>query len=298
MSMEAGGDSASARWSGKALFAITVWGASFVATRLALQTFTPYGLTATRLTVSAVAMLALARWSRRAIIPTSDRRVCVLLGVIGAAHLFIQAHGLMHTSAVRTGWIIGFIPVTIAVGARIFLKQRLSRGAWLGVAIATGGITLIMLQDVREFANATVGDMLQLTSCITWTAHTLISAGPVSRNGPMTITAFVTALSALAIAPVALAGGPVLADPLNLTAVGAVLFLGVICGGIAHYCWYSALTEHGAARTGAYLYLEPFVTWIVARQALSEPVGPRTVIGGCLILVGVYAISRARRRMM
>ncbi|RJP38588.1 MAG: DMT family transporter [Phycisphaerales bacterium] len=297
MTTHSADDSSAARWSGKALFAVVVWGASFVATRMALETFTPYGLTATRLVVSGAAMLALARFSGRAIVPRGDRRVCVVLGAIGAVHLFIQAHGLMHTSAVRTGWIIGFIPVTIALGARVFLKQRLSSAAWLGVAIATGGITLIMLQQVREFVNASFGDMLQLSSCLTWTAHTLISAGPVRRNGPLTVTAFVTALSAVLMAPMAIFGGPLLAGAVTPRAVGALLFLGVICGGVAYYCWYAALTEHGAARTGSYLYLEPFVTWAVARRALQETVSVRTILGGCLILLGVYTIARARQRL-
>jgi drug/metabolite transporter (DMT)-like permease len=81
-------------------------------------------------------------------------------------------------------------------------------------------------------------------------------------------------------------------DRLSARAVAAALFLGIFCSGAAFLLWYAALREHGAARTGSYLYLEPFVTVGVSSALLGEPIAASVIAGGCLVLAGVWAVAR------
>jgi drug/metabolite transporter (DMT)-like permease len=74
----------------------------------------------------------------------------------------------------------------------------------------------------------------------------------------------------------------------------AVLFLGIVAGAVAQALWLRALGVLGAARTAAWLYLEPIVTVAVARSLLSEPVGWRAVVGGLVVLIGVAVVQGAR----
>ena len=124
------------------------------------------------------------RGGRRLPVP-ADRPACIGLGLVLAAHLLIQAYGLKHTSAIHTGWIVGFMPVTIALGAYLLRRQRLNALGWLGVAVGTGGVLLVTLKSTPDFAQARFGDLLQLASCLTWTVYTLAAGGPVARNGAL-----------------------------------------------------------------------------------------------------------------
>ena len=72
----------------------------------------------------------------------------------------------------------------------------------------------------------------------------------------------------------------------------SVIFLGVFCSGLAYLFWYSALEKKDSSIVGTYLYLEPLVTLVGAHFLLNEEIQWMTLVGGGMILVGVYLASR------
>jgi drug/metabolite transporter (DMT)-like permease len=72
----------------------------------------------------------------------------------------------------------------------------------------------------------------------------------------------------------------------------AITFLGIFCSGIAYIFWYDALKVLPVAQTGAFLYLEPIITVIVAAFILREAILLATLIGGITILIGVWLVNR------
>ncbi len=280
----------------KGLFAVVVWGASFVATRIVLEDLGPFHLVAARLLAGAalLAFMLKLRGGRMAPI-RRDVPVCLFLGGTLAAHLLIQAHGLQYTSAINTGWIIGFIPVTIAVGAQLLGQQRLGAGGWAGVAVGTAGVLLVTMRAPPNFADAHFGDVLQVTSCLTWTIYTLAGAGAITRNGALRVTTFTMGVAAL-IVTIATSFVGLPAGPVAPAAWLSLAFLGFICSGIAYYLWFSATDRYGPTRVAALLYFEPFVTLAAATAAMREPVTTNAVVGGMIVLVGVWLVSRGARR--
>lgn len=283
------------RVSGAALLAISLWGASFVATRFVLEVFSPLALVAFRLVLGSLLLVILGRaagyavWSVR-----GGRWVWLVLGGIMAAHLLIQAIGLKYTTAINTAWIIAFIPAVIALGARIFLGHRLDAGAWLGVAIATGGVLLVTARQPPDFSQARFGDLLQILSCFTWAAYTLIAIRPIGRHGSLPTTAIPMAVAAGVMTVAAgVHGRPLVGHP-TATHLAALAFLGAFCSGVAYLLWFRAVGRIGPARTGSYLYIEPFVTLAVAWSVMREPVTVNAVAGGIVVLFGVWLVNRKR----
>jgi drug/metabolite transporter (DMT)-like permease len=283
-------------WSGKALFVVAAWGASFVATRIALGSFTPFGLVGIRLLAGTLFLVAAGIAMGRTLLPSGkDLLVALFLGLVLGGHTLIQALGLQHTSAISTGWIIGFTPIPIALGGWLFLRERMAAAGWMGVAVAAAGVVLIVAATTPGFARARAGDALQILSTLTWTLYTLVGIGAVARSGALRITLPATACGAVILAATFPWTG-VLHRPLTPGAVAAAAFLGIVCSGLGYLLWYSALREHGAARVGSYLYLEPFFTMGAAAALLGEPVGAAVVAGGILVLAGVWAVARGSRR--
>lgn len=299
------------------IWAITFWGASFVATRVALEALSPVTLVAVRLLMGSalLGLIVLSRPGRTLPVPRDWPR-CLLLGVTLAAHLGVQAYGLLYTSAMNAGWIVGFMPVTIALGAHLLGQQRLHARGWLGVALGTAGVLLVTMRAPPDFRHARFGDLLQLSSCLTWTVYTLLATRPVMRSGALRVTLFAMAVAAvltalLALTPLLLGAG----QGATATAAAASLlrpdgsaalrrwdvllsigFLGVLCSGLAYYLWFKATEAHGPTRVAALLYLEPFVTLITAVLLLHEPILVNAVAGGLIVLVGVWLISRGASR--
>ena len=71
-----------------------------------------------------------------------------------------------------------------------------------------------------------------------------------------------------------------------------ILFLGVFCSGLAYLFWYSALEKKDSSIVGMYLYLEPLVTLSGAYVLLNEEIQWITLMGGGMILLGVYLATR------
>jgi len=79
---------------------------------------------------------------------------------------------------------------------------------------------------------------------------------------------------------------------LSLYSFLGVLFLGIFCSGIAYIFWYDALKSVPASQVGVFLYLEPFIAVIVAAFILGESTILASLIGGLLILFGVWMVNR------
>jgi len=284
------------RLSFKALLGVAFWGASFVATSLALKTLTPLGLVATRMLLGSATLFALAVGMGRRVLPAApDRLRCGVLGLILGGHLLIQAWGLQRTTATNTGWIIAFGPIAIAVGAWMFLRQKPGGRAWLGIALGAAGVLVIASSSGLRWGKAQFGDLLQIISCGTWAAYTLLAVGPVSRNGSLVVTVSAVAVAAGSATIAAFCSGWT-AGPVTGVAVGGVAFLGIACSGLAFWLWNAAVKDVGSTTAGMYLYLEPFVTWLVAAVILGERVNEMGLVGGLLVLAGVWVVSAARTK--
>ena len=111
------------------LGAILFWGASFVATKLALAELSPMAVVLGRSAVGGVFLLAVMLSQRRLPrVPRSCWRSVVIAGFLGVTlHQGVQAHALTVTTAARTGWLVAAVPLWSAILAWVFLRERLGR---------------------------------------------------------------------------------------------------------------------------------------------------------------------------
>jgi drug/metabolite transporter (DMT)-like permease len=279
------------------LLPILFWGASFVATRVALETFHPFGLVAVRFVLGVLLVYGyLAVRGERLWPERGDLVRCTFLGCVLGAHLLIQGFALLSTSAINSGWIVGFSPVIIALGAQLFLGQRLRSVGWIGVCLATLGVWLVTFAAAPDWKRPSAGDLLVLASTFTWATYSLASIGPVRRNGAVRVTAFALGVGALVCTSASVAFGFTIGPPSTAT-IGSLLFLGVLCSGVAFALWFRAIELYGAARIGALVYFQPFVTLAIGASVLHENVTRYALAGGPLVLVGVALVNRGSTRV-
>jgi len=284
---------------GGGLFAVAVWGASFIATKIALRELAPVTLVWLRFAMGVAVLAALA--ARRRELRRPAGRDLLLLGLLGlqgiTLHQWLQSTALVTAQASTSGWIVASAPVFIAVLARLALGERLAAAQAAGIAAAFAGVMLVATdgQPQRLLAGdlGTPGNWLIVASAANWAVFSVLSRGTVRRLPPAGAMFWVMAagwLGSTALLP--LGPGPGQVAALSPRGWAAAVFLGVLCSGVAYGLWYDALHRVSAARVGALLYLEPLFSQGVAAAVLGEPVLPATVAGGVVILAGVWLVNR------
>jgi len=277
-----------------------MWGCSFVATKAALREVSPVTLVLVRFAFGTALLLGLVAW--RGENPFPPREVWPALALMGFVGVFVhhiaQGFGLVVTSAVHAGWLIGLIPIWSAVLSALVLKERFGPAKIAGLMGGFAGALLVISRgkfspDTLHLP-ATRGDFLILFSTLNWAVYSILGHGTIKRLGPARATAGAMLFGWLMLWPffVWQRGWRELPN-LSGTGWGAILFLGIGSSGLGYLFWYSALERLEVSRVAAFLFVQPLVTLLAAVILLDEPVSATTVLGGLLVLVSVFVIQHA-----
>jgi drug/metabolite transporter (DMT)-like permease len=280
-------------------FAVLVWGGSFVATKIALEYVSPITVVWLRFAMG-VAILGAAVLARRQLsLPgTRDLGYFALLGFIGVTfHQWLQSTGLTTAQATTTAWIVATTPVFMALLGLLLLKERLDWARWVGIFLAAAGVLLVVsrgdLAALSAGKLATPGDLLILISAPNWAVFSVLSRRGLQTHPAARMMFFVMGFGWLFITALFLAGpGLSEIDQLGMDGWLAIGFLGIACSGVAYIFWYDALQALPASQVGAFLYLEPLVTTLLAASLLNESLTWATLAGGAVILLGVWLVNR------
>jgi drug/metabolite transporter (DMT)-like permease len=277
-----------------ALFAVAVWGASFIATKIAVRETDAFTVICLRFGIGILVLFAaVARRGGFYRPPARDLLRFFAIGVLGITiHQGLQVTGLVTTQASTTSWIITATPLTMALVGWAVLRERIRWRQSLGILVGAAGVVLVVSRgDWASLARGSVGsigDFLVLLSTGTWALFSVYSRQALQRHAAATMMLYVMIGGWLmAAVPWAAMGGLSGLGRLSPTGWGSLVFLGVFCSGLAYVFWYDALRVLPAAKVGILLYLEPLVTVVVAAIVLNEAVTAASLAGGLVILAGV-----------
>ena len=221
-----------------------------------------------------------------------------LLGFLGITlHQWLQSNGLLTAQANTTAWIVATTPVFMALLGWIVLREGLSAVKIGGILLAALGVLLVVsngnIFTIFNGSFGTAGDFLILISALNWAVFSALSRRGL-RNHPATQMMFFVMLIGWIFTSALFVAGSGYSDILHLKMNGwvAVGFLGVLCSGLAYVAWYDALQALSAAQTGVFLYIEPLVAVVVAALILGEPITAASLVGGGIILGGVWLVNR------
>jgi drug/metabolite transporter (DMT)-like permease len=286
----------------EALFAVSVWGASFIATKVALQDVKPVTVIWLRFGMGVIVLsLAVTVRKQFALPKKNEWPYFALLGFLGVAfHHWLQSTGLVTSRASTTAWIVATTPVFMALLGWLALKEKLGPLQISGILLAALGVLLVVTDgdlaslSLGQFGQP--GDVLVLFSSVNWAVFSVLSRRGLAVHPATRMMFYVMTLGWL-FTNLLLFAGPGLSEISNLSPNGwlGVSFLGVFCSGLAYIAWYDALQALPAGQVGAFLYLEPPVAVIIAAVILTEAITWAALLGGAIILFGVWLVNRNQR---
>jgi Permeases of the drug/metabolite transporter (DMT) superfamily len=286
----------------EALFTVVIWGASFVATKVALQYTGPDVVVWLRFAMGVVVLgIAVLVGGKFALPEKRDWLYFALLGFLGITfHQWLQSNGLVTAQATTTALIVATTPVFMALLGWLALKEKLTWLQVVGIFVSVMGVLLVVtrgnLVQLVSSKFGTPGDFLILVSAPNWAVFSVLSRRGLKKYPAALMMFYVMAFGWLFSSVLFFAqGGFAQIGKIPLDGWAGIGFLGIFCSGFAYIFWYDALQALTAAQTGAFLYLEPVSTVVVAGLILGEQLLFATITGGALILAGVWLVNRKKR---
>jgi drug/metabolite transporter (DMT)-like permease len=275
-----------------------VWGSTFLAIRVGVREVPPFLLAGMRFLVAGIVLYG---WMRARGTPSPTARewsAATFLAIL----IFVFDYGLLFWAERRVpsgiaAVMMATIPVFMAIAEIVFLRtQRLTLRLGLALLVGLAGVAVLVghTMSLGEAPVDTAGACALIAAAVSWSV-----AASLTRKLPL------PAAKAMSSGAQMLAGGVLLTLTAALlgefrgfhvraVSLGAWLALAylIVAGSIVAFTAYVWLIHHESpTKVGTYAYVNPVVAVLVGYFLGGEAIGPRTMVGTVLVLVGVVVIT-------
>lgn len=217
----------------------------------------------------------------------------IVLGIgFSGIGILLKLWGLQHTTATNTSFIMSLSSAAIILFASIFLKEKAGKGFYIITTIMIGGIYLV----------STGGEQLipRKGDIIIFVLAFLIGAMRVyGKNVLKTVSVLETAFGRSLFGTFFLFLLLLIFSPFGFSTITDVkVLLYILSNGFTFsgsiLFFYKALQVEGASNTGMFALLVPVLTLFLGNVFLDETINIYQIIGGVIILIGSFFISRTK----
>jgi drug/metabolite transporter (DMT)-like permease len=281
------------------LFAGQVCFASLpIAGRLALANIPPGAIPLVR-TVGGALVFTLIAWQRGTL--KLERRdvpflvLCALLGNVLNQELFI--HGLAQSTATNAAVLGSTAPVFTALAAIALGREPVRATRLAGMAVAFVGVaTLVGAEELSMSSDHFAGSVMILLNAVSYGSFLVIVRPLARKYDPIALLAFLFLAGIPMVAPIGIHAFVVESLPLTGDDIAFFAFLVAVPTVCAYALIQTALQRAESSLVAAYIYLQPVLAAVGAGLLLDEEISIRTVLGGVIVLLGVWLAARVPGR--
>ncbi len=283
------------------ILANMLWAASYVAAKFALRDTSVNIMLALRMAIAALVLLPLLIARRkqlhftRAAIPQ-----LLLLALIGfVINKLLEYGGLALTTASDVALLITSESIFTAALSWLILRERFK--PLTGFALLLGFIGVYLIVERSLIPNIPsgggswriIGDLLVILALLVEAFYTIRGKVLLLKHSPLLITAASIVVSMIFWTPVAAWEIATTGwHPLGLVAWLSIAWMGIMSTAVAYLLWFQGLARVDGSAAASTLFIQPLLGTVLAIVLLHDQLTYMTVIGGILIIVSVYLISR------
>ena len=278
------------------LSAAVFLGTNPVAVKYAVEDVSPLPFVALRFTVAGLLVLVVLRLrgaggelKREDLLPMAG------LGLVGVGlNNVLFTFGVDLTAASDTALIYATPPLWgMLLGFALGLERPRLRGV-LGVSLALLGVGVVVYGGLGASESSLAGDLLVSGGAVCWGSYTAFSTLLLLRGySPLAIAAYTMLVAGLAVIPLAL---PDLSQmdwgAVGLGAWAAVAYSTLLVAAFGFSAWQGGISRIGANRVLVYQYLVVLTGVASGIVFFGEDLGANKLLGGAIILIGVYLARR------
>ena len=277
-----------------------IWGLSFPAVDLALETLSPLHIATGRIFMGAIGLTAIAM-IQGVRFPTTARNWAALsfVGIIGTAlPFFLIGWGQQEVPPGATSLLMAVMPFITLGLAHAIGDERLTVQALLGMVLGFAGLGLLIGPDAVKALGGDLGELIFQAAILGGAVCYSLSAivARQARGVPILAAGAVSLVSASAV----LVPSTLILEPLPVVSFGdtslwAVIYLGLFATLIAEILYFTIIGQSGASFFSLLNYMIPVIALAVSVAFLDEQPSWWTLVALPIILLGLWLGGRQIR---
>lgn len=272
-------------------------GINFVANSYLIASFSPLFLCFIRLLITSVFLLTISYKLESFHKPTKKEWWILLVATLFGSFLFQMFYfiGLQYSTAGNASLILALSPLLTNVIAIRFLQERLTMQKLLGMILGLGGVIIIVFPGISK-GNSIIGVLYLLTAAlVSAVTPIMVKRLSVSMHSDQ-ITVYLNVLGALFMAPavvVEMLRGDLMVSS-DVFKWMVIIITCIFVQGLVGFWFTKGIAVLGAGRSSLFTNLPPFTAIIAAYFFLGDPIQASQLLGGILILIGVFIGNKRR----
>jgi len=287
--------------SAKAVLALSaaslLWGASFIAMKGAMLSYSPMFIVFARMALGAALMLWLLRRQGGVVPLRRDLAAFAFMTLCEPCLYFtLEAHALQYTQAAQAGMVTAMLPLMVTASAAFFLKERIKARGVAGLVLAVAGVVLLSLasEETQNAPNPLFGNFLEFLAMVCAAGYILSAKVLGRRYSPLFLTAAQACVGAVFFSPVLFLSP--LPDSFPLVPTLCIVFLAVGVTFTAYVLYNYGVSKVDASRASVFINLIPVITVVLSWIFLGERLFPAQYFGAAVVFFGVYLSARPPRK--
>jgi drug/metabolite transporter (DMT)-like permease len=262
-------------------------GGNAVAIRFSNRELEPFWGAGLRFALAAALLLAVMAALRLSLPRGRELTGALLYGAVNFGAAFALAYyALVELHAGLAQTVLALVPLATLLLAVLQRQERLRGAAVVGAVVALAGIGVMSRAPLRE--DIPLLSLLAALGTALCFAQATVIVRRFPQLHPVTMNAVAMTTGAALLLATSLIAGETIALPRQASTWLAVGYL-VALGSVVVFVLYLVVLKHWTASRAAYAFvLMPFVTVLLSAWLDKEPVGAGLLLGGLLVLTGVY----------
>lgn len=279
-----------------------VWGSTYLAIRVAVETIPPFTQSAVRFLLAGLILYLATIRSGDAAADRPGRLewrdAAIVGGLLLAGGNGLLAVGEQTVPSGIAALIVATLPVWVAILGRVLFGVVLTPMIVVGTVIGFVGVGVLVWPTGGPGSVDLAGVGIVVLSPVLWATGSLYSRTAHAPQRPLVGTAMQMLAGSLILFVIALVTGDVFRvqlagiTPASVAALGYLVVVGSLVGYTA-YTWLLRVAPISLVST--YAYVNPVIAVVLGWLVLAEPLEPKTLLAGVIIVVAVAVIVRARR---
>lgn len=270
-----------------------VWGSTYFAIHVALQSFPPFLLMGSRFLVAGSLLFVWLKWRGT---PNPSRLQWRDAGIVGmlllGGGMGLTAVGQQYVSSGMTAVFIACSPMVMSLCAGMFGVWPNKR-EWLGILTGFGGA--LLLSGSAELSAQPLGMIALLGAIICWDLGSVLSQKKLHLAPGAMGFASEMLLGGAFLCAIGLAKGENFDAAITLPAFFAWSYLVVAGSLLAFTAYMYLLSKVTPALASSYAYVNPVIAVALGVLLAGETVAPRAMLAMAIILASVLLITLARK---